>query len=82
METSAVIQLYERSIEKHSLFYDPFIGEGYILPYRELCRISAYDLTKLTEKEEDVEHVIKRKSSQLRTIVHDYKGNRIISTKL
>ena len=81
METSAVIQLYERSVEKHSLFYNPFIG-GYISPYRELCKINAYDLTKLTEKEEDVEHVIKRKSSQLRTIVHDYKGNRIISTKL
>ena len=28
MEKSEDIQLYERSIENHSLFYDPFIGDG------------------------------------------------------
>ena len=39
METSAVIQLYEKSVEKHSLFYDPFIGDGDSLAYRELSKL-------------------------------------------
>ena len=30
METSAIIQLYERSVEKHSLFYNPFIGDSVV----------------------------------------------------
>ena len=47
METSAVIQLYERSVEKHSLLYDPFIGDGDSSAYRERCKINVYGPTKL-----------------------------------
>ena len=36
MEKSADIQIYERPVEKHSFFYDPFIGDGSSSTYREL----------------------------------------------
>ena len=60
MEKSALIQLYERSVEKHSLFYDPFIGDGDSSGYREFCNINVREPTKLNGKEEDTGHAIKR----------------------
>ena len=74
MEKAAVIQLYERSVEKNSLYYDPYIGDGDSSAYRELCKTNVYGPSKLIEKEEDIGHVIKRMGSQLRSIVRDYKG--------
>ena len=49
METSVVIQLYEKSIEKHSLFYDPFIGDGGSLAFRELSELM-YMASKIKRK--------------------------------
>ena len=60
MEKSAFIQLYERSVEKYSLFYDPFIGDGDSSGYREFYNINVRDPTKLIEEEEDTGHAIKR----------------------
>ena len=71
METSAVIQFYERFVEKHSLFYDPFIGDDDSSADRELCKTNASDPTKLIQKEENIGHTIKRMGSQLRSIVLD-----------
>ena len=82
METLADIQLYGRSVEKCRMFYNPFIGGGDSLVYRELCKINLHGLTKLIEKEEDIRHIIKRLGSQLRNIVRYYKGNRVISITL
>ena len=82
MKTTAVIQIYERSVEKHTLFCKSFIADSDCPDYRELCKINAYGPTKLNEKEEDIEHVIKRVSSQLQSIVSDYKDNRITSISL
>ena len=82
METPSVIQLYERFVEKHSFSYDSFIGDGDSSAYRELCKINVYDPATLIEKEEDIRNVIKRMGSQLQSIVHDCKGNRITSTTL
>lgn len=74
MEKSAVISLYQRSIEKNNLFYDPFVGDGDSSAYREVCQTQVYGPTKLINKEEDICHVIKRMGTQLRSIVRDYKG--------
>ena len=71
METTAVIQFYERSAEKHSLFYDPFIRDNDSSIDRELCKTSVSDPTKLIQKEENIGHAIKRMGSQLRSIVRD-----------
>ena len=59
METLADIQLYGRSVEMCRMFYNPFIGGGDSLVYRELCKINLHGLTKLIEKEEDIRHIIK-----------------------
>ena len=75
METSAVIQLHERSVEKHRLFYNPLIGDGDSLACKKLCKINLYSPIKLIEKE-DIEHVIKRMDSQLLSIARNYKCNR------
>ena len=82
METSTVIQLYERSVEKHSLFYNPFIGDGDSSAYRDLCNINVYGPAKLIEKEEYIGHVVKRMGLQLQSIVRHYNGNRITSITL
>ena len=64
------------------MLYDLFIGDGDSLAYRKLYKINVYGPRKLIEKEEDIEHVIKRMGSQLRSMVRDYKGNRISSITL
>ena len=53
METSAAIQLYEISVEKHSLFYDSSAN-------KELCKINVNSQTQPIEKEKGIEHVINK----------------------
>ena len=74
MEKSAVVSLYERSIERNKLLYDPFIGDGDSSAYNEVCKLQVYGPTKLIGKEEDIGHVIKRMGNHLRSVVRDYKG--------
>ena len=74
MEKSAVVSLYQRSVEKRQLYYDPYIGDGDSSSYREICNLQVYGPTKLVGKEEDVGHVTKRMGTNLRSIVRDYKG--------
>ena len=64
------------------MFYNRFTGDGNSSAYTKLCKINLYGQTKLIEKEEDIGHVIKRMVSQLKSIVRDYKGNRITSITL
>lgn len=78
MEKSAVIQLYQRSVKKNQLYYDPYIGDGDSSAYRELCKINVYGPTRLIQKEEDIGHVTKRMGNQLRSVVRDYKGKKYI----
>ena len=75
MEKAAVIELYQRSVEKNKLYYNPFVGDGDSSAYRELCKSNVYGPTKVIQKEEDIGHVSKRMGSQLRSIVRDYKVN-------
>ena len=71
METSAVIQLYEWFVEKHSLFYDPFFEDGNSSTYRELCKINIHGPKELTEKEENIVYVMKRMGPPLQSIFRD-----------
>lgn len=74
MEKSAVINLYERSIEKNNLMYNPFVGDGDSSAFREVSKLKVYGPTKTLQKEEDTGHVTKRMGNHLRSIVRDYKG--------
>lgn len=77
MEKSAVVSLYERSVEKHNLCYDPFVGDGDSSAYREVNKMQVYGPTKLIGKEEDIGHCIKRAGSYMRSLVRDYKGKKL-----
>ena len=74
MESSSILTLYQRSIEKNKLYYDPFVGDGDSSSYREVCKAQVYGPTKVIGKEEDICHVTKRMGTNLRSIVRDYKG--------
>ena len=74
MEKSAVVELYERSIEKNKIRYDPFIGDGDSSAYNEVCKMQVYGPTKIPGKEEDIGHVTKRMGNHLRAVVRDHKG--------
>ena len=37
MESSGVLQLYNRSIERHKIRYIPFIGDGDSSSYNQIC---------------------------------------------
>ena len=82
MESSAVLTLYRRSVSKHNLYYDPFIGDGDSASYREVCNSQVYGDIKQVGKEEDIGHVTKRMGTQLRAIVRDYKGKKLKDGKV
>lgn len=77
MESSSILTLYKRSVEKNSLYYDPFVGDGDSSSYREVCREQVYGPTKTIGKEEDICHVTKKMGTNLQAIVRDYKGKLI-----
>ena len=64
------------------MFYNLFTGDGNSSAYTKLCKINLYGQTKLIQKEEVIGDFIKIMGSQLKSIVHDYKGNRITSITL
>ena len=69
MESSAVMTLYKRSVKKHRLYYDPFIGDRDCSAYREVYNANVYGVTKAIGKEEDAGHVTKRMGNHLRALV-------------
>ena len=42
MESSGVIQFYERSIDKHNICYNPFIGAGDSSSYSAVDKLRPY----------------------------------------
>ena len=82
MEKSAVITLYKWSVQKHKLYFDPYIGDGDSSLYREVCKLSVYGPTKMIWKDSghvshDSSHVIKRMGTQLPGVVRDNKGTNL-----
>ena len=54
MESHGVIQLYERSIDKHSIHYNVFIGEGDSSSYSAVDKLRPYGPMYNIEKSECV----------------------------
>ena len=73
MESSGVMQLYKRSIEKHKIRYIPFIGDG-DSSYSKICVEMSYGPSVFIPKFDCIAHVTKRMGSNLRSLVRDYKG--------
>ena len=74
MESSGVMQLYKRSVEKHKIRYIPFIGDGDSSSYSKICVEMPYGPSVFIPKVDCIAHVTKRMGSNLRSLVRDYKG--------
>jgi hypothetical protein len=80
MESSGVMQLYHRSIEKRTIRYIPFIGDGDCSSYSQVCIKKPYGPSVFIPKVDCISHVTKRMGSNLRSLVRDYKGNLLLIT--
>ena len=74
MESTGVLKLYSRSVEKNRLCYIPFIGDGDSSAYSSICVQQPYGPTVYIPKEDCISHVTKRMGTNLRALIRDYKG--------
>jgi hypothetical protein len=82
METEGVSMLFSRSIEKHSIRYNPFIGDGDSKAFRRVCKDKPYGDEYIISKEECIGHVQKRMGTRLRNLVKKKQGIYIYITVL
>ena len=75
MEKEGVLEMYRRSVKLHNIFFDPFVGGGDSSAYQSVVKEAIYDPWKTVRKEECINHVAKRMSSRLCSVVRDFKGN-------
>ena len=74
MESAAIIQLYESSIDKHNIRYKPFIGDGDSSSYSAVDKLRPYGPMYDIEKSECVNPVTKRMGMNLKALLCEYKG--------
>ena len=74
MESNGVIQLYEQSINKHNIPCNAFIGDGDSSSNSAVNKLRPYEQMYNIEKSECVNNVTKRMGTNLRPLLHDYKG--------
>ena len=83
METSAALEIWNRSIAKHQLVYGTYIGDGDSSSFRNLTKSDPYNGEVLVRKEECLGHAQKRlkkhllKKSSLCKGLPDSKAKRI-----
>ncbi|XP_076545772.1 uncharacterized protein LOC143305567 [Osmia lignaria lignaria] len=74
MEVDAVIEMFERSVEKHHAKYAKYIGDGDAKTFKGIIDIDPYHGDPVVIKKECVGHVQKRMGARLRKIKKDNKG--------
>lgn len=72
-----MLKLYSRSIERNKIRYIPFIGDGDSSSYNQVCVVQPYGPTVYIPKVDCISHVTKRMGTNLRSLVRDYKGNKV-----
>ena len=77
MEAVGAVEMYRRSISKHNLIYNQYLGDGDTSSFKEVVASNPYkeydvNIIKL----ECVGHVQKRLGTQLRNKVKEYKGTK------
>ena len=65
MESSAAIDIWNRSIEKHKLVYGTYIGDGDSSSFKNLLKSDPYKGEVIVRKEECLGHVQKRIKKRL-----------------
>ena len=66
MESAGVIQLYERSIDKHNICYNPFIGDGDSSSYSAVDKLRPYRPMFNIDKSKCMNHVTKHMETNIR----------------
>ena len=74
MESSAAVDIWKRSIEKHNLVYGTYIGDGDSASYKNLAKSAPYHGLARVRKEECIGHVQKRLKKRLRKPTTFFKG--------
>ena len=76
MEADCVEEMYQRSVQRYNIHYNPFIGDGDSSAYSTIDRERPYDPTVFIKKEECINHVTKRIDTNLRRLIKEYKGKK------
>ena len=82
MESDRVLELYKRSVEKHNIRYNSYIGDGDSSSYNAIDRERPYGPNKFIEKGKCVNRVRKRMGANLRALLRKYKGKNPADGKL
>jgi len=74
MEIDAVVEMFMRSVEKHGVKYDTYIGDGDCKTFKGILDINPYGGSLTVQKKECVGHVEKRMGTRLRNAKKANKG--------
>ena len=77
MEREGASVLFQRSIEKQKLRYNPFIGDGDSKAYNRILKEKPYGPEFQVQKEECIGHIQKRMGTRLRNLINKMKGKYI-----
>jgi len=81
MEAQGAVDVWGRSIEKHSLRYVDFVGDGDCSSHRDVVKSKPYGEEVAVRKVECVGHIQKRMGGRLRRKKKDMKGKKLSDGK-
>ena len=83
METTAAVEMFTRSVEKHNLKYTTFVGDGDSSCFAHVkeARFNKYGDSYVVRKEECVGHIQKRIGRALREYKRRHKGIKLADHK-
>ena len=82
MEGAGAVKMFQRSIEKHDLIYNEYLGDGDTSSFKEVVEAEPYKNQKVKpNKQECVGHVQKRLGTRLRKVVKDYRREEKVMKK-
>ena len=74
MESAAAVEIWKRSVSRHRLVYDTYIGDGDSSSYKNLVKSDPYNGLTTVRKEECLGHVQKRIKKHLHKKSETFKG--------
>ena len=82
MEGAGAVRMFERSIEKHNLIYNEYLGDGDTSSFKEVVDAEPYKKKSIKpKKKECVGHVQKRLGTRLRKVVKSYRREKKVMKK-
>ena len=75
MESAGVINIFNRSVEKNSIIYHEYLGDGDSSSFKEVIESEPYKAYNIVpEKLECIGYAQKKMGTRLRNIVKSHKG--------